>query len=55
LKEGDEVKVFLLANGVLVFDNAKYVGQPELSPEPRAEPMAIAAEDAFFEFYLLAV
>ncbi len=28
-------------------------GQPELSPEPSAEPIAIAAEDAFKEFYPL--
>ena len=28
-------------------------GQPELSPEPSAEPIAVAAEDAFQEFYPL--
>lgn len=50
-----DVIALAIRNGWTALDltTLRCAGQPELSPEPSAEPIAIAAEDAFKEFYPL--
>lgn len=51
-----DVIALAIRNGWTALDltTLRCAGQPELSPEPSAEPMALAAEDAFKELYPLA-
>ena len=50
-----DVIALAIRNGWTALDltTLRCAGQPELSPEPSAEPIAIAAEGAFKEFYPL--
>ena len=57
-KEGRYIDVIALAirDGWTALDltTLRCAGQPELSPEPSAEPITVAAEGAFKELYPLA-
>jgi NAD(P)H-nitrite reductase large subunit len=50
-----DVIALAISNGLTAQDltTLRCAGQPELSPEPSAEPVALAAEDAFKELYPL--
>jgi NADPH-dependent 2,4-dienoyl-CoA reductase/sulfur reductase-like enzyme len=56
VKQIDTIAAAIMG-GMTVLDltTIGWAGQPELSPDPGTEPLALAAEDAFYELYPLGV